>query len=55
MPVPELGPFMQSVEGMSVFRAWQTGGFTDLQVRQLYGAQLLEAFIAHSVMSGQEP
>ena len=48
----DLESFMLSLEGTSAYRAWMSGGFSDLQVQQLYGTQVLQAFLAHKLVSG---
>ena len=37
-------------EGVSVFKAWRTNGFTSEQVERLYGKAVLEAFEANQLM-----
>ena len=46
----DLTAFMASEEGLSVFRAWSTGGFTSDQIRRLYGEHVLEACLANSLV-----
>ena len=41
---------MTGDEGLSVFQAWSSGGFSAEQVRRLYGQHVLEAFVANQLM-----
>ena len=51
--VGDLGDFLVSSEGTSVYEAWTTQGFSDQQIRDLYGDHVLESFIAHRLMLSQ--
>ena len=46
----DLTAFMASEEGLSVFRAWSTGGYTSDQIRRLYGEHVLEACLANHLV-----
>ena len=46
----ELTAFMLGEEGLSVFRAWASGGFSAEQIQRLYGSHVLEAFLANRLM-----
>ena len=43
----ELSAFMSGEEGLSVFQAWCSGGFTSEQISRLYGEAVLETFLAN--------
>ena len=51
--VGDLGDFLVSSEGTSVYEAWTAQGFSDQQIRDLYGDHVLESFIAHRLMLSQ--
>ena len=46
----ELTAFMTSEEGLSVYRAWSSGGFSAEQVQRLYGSPVMEAFLANKLV-----
>ena len=46
----DLTAFMNSEEGLSVFQAWNAGGFTSDQIRRLYGEHVLEACLANRLV-----
>ena len=51
--VGDLGEFLMSSEGASVYQAWSAQGFSNEQIRDLYGEHVLESFIAHRLMASQ--
>ena len=54
VPLAQGSVFLLSAEGASVFTSWKHGGFSDAQVRRLYGVSVLESFIAHRLLESQE-
>ena len=51
--IGDLGDFLVSSEGTSVYQAWSAQGFSNDQIRDLYGEHVLESFIAHRLMMSQ--
>ena len=41
---------MTGEKGLSVFRAWASGGFTTEQILRLYGQHVMEAFVANQIV-----
>ena len=46
----ELAAFMTGDEGLNVFRAWSSGGFSAEQILRLHGTHVMEAFVANQLV-----